>query len=77
MCAVFDRLKEAISRCSPVTVPLHAVWGFGRPLWDPLLRQHGQRPLKTMVLGPALSGKTTLCHKVIARWEQKRKRAAA
>ncbi len=37
------------------------MWGYGRPLWDPAVREHGLRPLRVMLLGPVAAGKSTQC----------------
>jgi len=55
----YARLKEAISKRSPKEVPLHSVWGYGRPLWDNSLRVYGDKPLRVCLIGPAASGKST------------------
>ncbi|KAK3280983.1 adenylate kinase [Cymbomonas tetramitiformis] len=55
----YARLKESIAITSPQTMPLSAVWGFGQPLYDLSCRTHGRQPLRVVLLGPALSGKTT------------------
>lgn len=44
--AVYSRLLEELSRLYPGLLPTSAIWGFGRPLWDPACRVQGQRPLR-------------------------------
>lgn len=43
-------------------------YGYGRGLWDPSVRRHGKHSLEVMVLGPAGSGKTTVCAELAARF---------
>ena len=33
--ATYSRLLEALSLLDPAPLPFCAVWGYGRPLWDP------------------------------------------
>lgn len=61
MHASYCQLLEAISNWYPSVVPPSNVWGYGRPLWDESCRVYGHRPLRIVVLGPAASGKTSLC----------------
>ncbi len=44
--AVYSRLLEELSRLYPGLLPTSAIWGFGRPLWDPACRMQDQRPLR-------------------------------
>jgi hypothetical protein len=53
------KLAEAVSNLYPAALPPSRVWGYGRPLWDPSARVHGQRPLRVLMLGPPGAGKTT------------------
>eukprot|EP00879_Flechtneria_rotunda_P032088 GHRR01035240.1.p1 GENE.GHRR01035240.1~~GHRR01035240.1.p1 ORF type:complete len:660 (+),score=243.45 GHRR01035240.1:528-2507(+) len=53
------RLSELLHECYPLAVPPSAVWGYGRPLWDPSCRVYGRKPLRILLLGPAASGKST------------------
>lgn len=44
--ATYSRLLEALSLLDPAPLPFSAVWGYGRPLWDPARRVPGQQPLR-------------------------------
>ncbi len=44
---VFAALIEAISALYPALLPASAIWGYGRPLWDPSCRVRGQKPLRS------------------------------
>ena len=42
----YGQLLDELSRLYPSLLPASAVWGFGRPLWDPACRTLGMRPLR-------------------------------
>ena len=44
--AAYGQLLDELSRLCPSLLPASAVWGFGRPLWDPACRTLGMRPLR-------------------------------
>lgn len=45
--AMFAALLEAVSALYPALLPTSAIWGYGRPLWDPSCRVRGQKPLRS------------------------------
>jgi hypothetical protein len=67
--ASFSRLSEAVHKHYPAVVVPHFVYGYGRGLWDPAVRQYGRHPLRVMVLGPAAAGKSSQCALLAAEFK--------
>ena len=44
--AAYGHMLDELSRLYPSLLPASAVWGFGRPLWDPACRTLSMRPLR-------------------------------
>ncbi len=66
--ASFSRLAEVVHQHYPEVVVPHFVYGYGRALWDPAVRQYGRHTLHVMVLGPVASGKSTQCELLAQRF---------
>ena len=66
--ATLGRLSEVLHGSHPALVPASFVWGYGRGLWDPAVRDAGKHPLRVCLLGPAASGKSTLAARLAERW---------
>lgn len=56
----YHRLLQELHKLYPQVLPVHAVWGLGRQLWDPSSRVEGRRPVNIIVLGPTKEAMTTL-----------------
>ena len=65
----YSRFKEAIAAAEPSIVAMSAVWGFGRPRWDPDAREYGRKPLRGVIVGPVASGKSTAAWAIAEKFD--------
>eukprot|EP00210_Caulerpa_lentillifera_P007902 g7543.t1 len=56
----YHRLLQELHVLYPQILPSHAIWGYGRQLWNASYRVEGRRPLHVIVLGSSKKHTTIL-----------------